>query len=214
MYIQYMPRFSYLCEYYFFTIHTATHSHFIQYIQMQNNDIVSDHFGFDPGILDGDTSSMPGRIHDRREATAEPRNSKKESAKTRKAAPAVPGRISAFLHERRRRIFTGICGQNCNHRDGDHTLCQVQHTHPICLGSTEQCNKKRNAQHAGLLGGEDLGQVVVGVLFLPDSEGPYGTQNHKGNHQRHGGYGFHSKISGQTGIKQNTGQAEFHDELL
>ena len=108
MYIQYMPRFSYLCEYYFFTIHTATHSHFIQYIQMQNNDIVSDHFGFDPGILDGDTSSMPGRIHDRREATAEPRNSKKESAKTRKAAPAVPGRISAFLHDRRTRIFTGI----------------------------------------------------------------------------------------------------------
>lgn len=75
---------------------------------MQNNDIVSDHFGFDPGILDGDTSSMSGHLHSDRTTHAEPVKSKKTTAKTKKESVAVPGRISAFLHDRRTRIFTGI----------------------------------------------------------------------------------------------------------
>ena len=75
---------------------------------MQHNNIVSDHFGFDPGMLDNDTATIPSGTRES-ETTSEPVAEKKATAtaKTRKKT-AAPGRIVRFIRDRRTRIFTGI----------------------------------------------------------------------------------------------------------
>lgn len=75
---------------------------------MHNNNIVSDHFGFDPGMLDNDTATIPSGIRES-EIKAEPAADKKATAtaKTQKKV-ATPGRIARFIRDRRTRIFTGI----------------------------------------------------------------------------------------------------------
>jgi S-DNA-T family DNA segregation ATPase FtsK/SpoIIIE len=66
---------------------------------MQNNDIGTDHFGFDPGILDNDEPAVSTRQPERKPGKASKKNAK---------ATKSPGRISRFFHDRRTSIFSGI----------------------------------------------------------------------------------------------------------
>ena len=78
---------------------------------MQHNDIVSDHFGFDPGMLDGVPSSATTDTGRETRRAIKPDASsqvKAHNEKREKATASAPGRISRFIHDKRTRIFTGI----------------------------------------------------------------------------------------------------------
>jgi S-DNA-T family DNA segregation ATPase FtsK/SpoIIIE len=66
---------------------------------MQHNDIGTNHFGFDPGILDNDESAVSTRQPEQKPEKPGKKNAKKVKS---------PGRIARFFNDRRTSIFSGI----------------------------------------------------------------------------------------------------------
>ena len=111
-------------------------------------------------------------------------------------------------------ILRGSRGQDGDGGVGGDRLGQVQHTHPVGLGGAEEDHVQRDTQHTGLLGGEQLGQIVVGKGLFPGPEGPEGADEHRGNHQDHTGQGLGTDVCREAGVEDHAGQAEFHHKLL
>ena len=74
---------------------------------MQNQNISSSHFGFDPGMLDNDEPVLTSRQSIRQEEEKAP-VPKASATQKKEKKKSTPGRLSRFIHDRRTRIFSGI----------------------------------------------------------------------------------------------------------
>ena len=81
-------------------------------------------------------------------------------------------------------------------------------------GRFRKDHEQGDAQHAGFLRAEELGEIVIGELLLSGPECPECGGNHEGGNQQHRTQGFHTHIGGKAGIKNDAGKTKIHDELL
>lgn len=107
----------------------------------------------------------------------------------------------------------GVGGQDGDDGDADEALGQVQHAHAVGLGGAEEQDGQGDAQHAGLHGTGQQGQVGVGQGLLADPEGDEGAHQGEAAGDGHGAQGFHIDLGGQAGVEEHAGQGEADDEL-
>ena len=110
-------------------------------------------------------------------------------------------------------VGTGAGGEDADDGDTDEALCQIQHTHAVGLGRTKQQDGQGDAQHTGLHGAAQQGQVGVGKLLLSDMEGQQCADEGACEGNAHGTQGLHADLSRQAGVEEDTGQGEANHEL-